>query len=296
MLAHFWNLLSYQTIHSDGSRWPWPESHFLRKLNKWLFRLREGAVREIEIFDGEFRYRFRCQSYTEFARCMKMFIKEPGTCEWIKAQVQPGDVFYDVGANIGVYTVFAAQRVGPTGKVFAFEPHSATFARLLETISRNNLSRFVVPCNFALHERQGFFPFRYYSQEAGSSQSQLMPRLSSPSAGNAGNPCEFKFSASLDDLMAGEGFFPPDHVKIDVDGNELMILRGMRGLLSGSRPPKSIQVEINMRQRTDILSLMQSCGYQATGEHHTRKGAELLENGADPEDHAYNVIFQPQAR
>ena len=93
MFAQLWTLMRNQTIHCDGRSWPWPESHSLRKLNKWLFQLRERTEREVEILDGESRYRFRCQNYIEFARCMKMFIKEPGTCEWIKTQVEPGDVF-----------------------------------------------------------------------------------------------------------------------------------------------------------------------------------------------------------
>lgn len=253
-------------------------------------------IREVEIVDGDAHFRFRCENFSEFARCMKMFIKEPGTCDWINTQVETGDVFYDIGANIGVYTVLAAQRVGASGKVFAFEPHSATFARLLETISINSLSEIVTPCNFALHERQGFFPFCYSSPEAGSSQSQLIPQHSHLRNRNPSDVVELKFSASLDSLIVAGGFAPADHVKIDVDGNELMILQGMRALLSCSRPPKSIQVEINQDQRADILTFMQSHGYIRAQEHHTRKGAELIREGGDPEDHAYNMVFRPKAR
>jgi len=295
MFAQLWTLVRNQTIRCDGRSWPWPESHSLRKLNKWMFRLPERTVREVEVLDGESRFRFRCQNYTEFARCMKMFIKEPGTCEWIKTQVEPGDVFYDIGANIGVYTVLAAQRVGAAGKVYAFEPHSATFARLLETISTNNLSMLVTPCNFALHERQGFYPFRYDSKEAGSSQSQLIAQVSNPRDGNGFQASELKFSASLDSLMDVEAFLPPDHVKIDVDGNELLILQGMHTILTKGRRLKSIQVEINPNQRSGIMAFMQAHGYAPVKEHHTRKGAERLSAGEDPEDHAYNVVFKAKA-
>jgi FkbM family methyltransferase len=296
MVAQLWALLRNRTLHSDGRTWPWPTQHYLRKLIKWSFRQRERLVRPVEITDGPSPFRFRCENYTEFARCLKMFVKEPGTCEWIASRVEPGDVFYDIGANIGVYTVLAARRVGPSGKVFAFEPHSATFARLLETISINGLSGIVTACSCALHEQQGFFPFSYFSSEAGSSQSQLNARASVPEGSISSAVVELKFSASLDSLIAAGGFAPADHVKIDVDGNELMILKGMAGLLSGHRPPKSIQVEINPGQRKDILDFMASHGYAAAREHHTRKGAELVGDGADPKDHAYNVIFQPHAK
>jgi FkbM family methyltransferase len=295
MFAQLWPLLTHRTLRSDGRTWPWPERHYLRKLIKWSFRQRERLIREVEIADGASRFRFRCQNYTEFARCLKLFVKEPGTCEWIRSRVRPGDVFYDIGANIGVYTVLAAEQVGAAGKVFAFEPHSATFARLLETISINRLSGVVTACSCALHEQQGFFPFSYFSPEAGSSQSQLDARAADRPARNPSAVVELKFSASLDSLVASGGFAPADHVKIDVDGNELMILKGMRGLLSGRRPPRSIQVEINAGQRADIFGFMRSHGYAETQEHRTRKGAELAAEGDDRKEHAYNVIFQPKA-
>ncbi len=296
MFAPLWPLLRNQALRSDGRTWPWPEQHYLRKLIKWSFQQRARLVRQVEIIAGASSFRFRCENYTEFARCLKMFVKEPGTCEWIASRVEPGDVFYDIGANIGVYTVLAAQRVGASGKVFAFEPHSATFARLLETISINGLSEIVTACSCALHEQQGFFPFSYFSPEAGSSQSQLNSQASGPRDRDPSAVVELKFSASLDSLISTGGFAPADHVKIDVDGNELMILKGMRGLLSGHRPPKSIQVEINPGQRADIIGFMQSHGYVPAQAHHTRKGAELAGEGADPKDHAYNVIFQPRAK
>jgi FkbM family methyltransferase len=297
MFDQLWPLLRNQTLHSDGRTWPWPTQHYMRKFIKWSFRQRERLVRQIEITDSPSPFRFRCENYTEFARCLKMFVKEPGTCEWIASRVEPGDVFYDIGANIGVYTVLAARRVGALGKVYAFEPHSATFARLLETISINGLSEIVTACSCALHERQGFFPFSYFSPEAGSSQSQLNVHPSTPQVSSTSSVAvEFKFSAALDSLIATGGFAPADHVKIDVDGNELMILRGMRSLLSGSRPPKSIQVEINPGQRTDILDFMGSLGYVVVREHLTRKGAELVDEGADPKSHAYNMIFQPHEK
>jgi FkbM family methyltransferase len=295
MVAQLWPLLTHRTLRSDGRTWPWPERHYLRRLVKWSFRRRERLIREVEIADGGSRFRFRCRNHTEFARCLKMFVKEPGTCEWIRSRVQPGEVFYDIGANIGVYTVLAAERVGAAGKVFAFEPHSATFARLLETLSINGLSSIVTACSCALHEQQGFFPFSYFSPEAGSSQSQLEARAADRQERSPSAVVELKFSASLDSLIATGAFAPADHVKIDVDGNELMILKGMRGLLSGSRPPRSIQVEINAGQRADIFGFLQSLGYEQTREHHTRKGAELAGTGADPKAHAYNVIFQPKA-
>jgi FkbM family methyltransferase len=61
-------------------------------------------------------------------------------------------VIYDVGANIGIYTIPAAKLVGATGRVYAFEPHSINFATLLLNIKANSLGAVVSGCNFALHD------------------------------------------------------------------------------------------------------------------------------------------------
>jgi FkbM family methyltransferase len=89
-----------------------------------------------------------------------MFIKEPQTCEWIKSEVKAGQVFYDIGANIGIYSILAAKYVGGLGRVYAFEPHNANFSRLLDNIAANGLGEIVVPCNLALYSRDEFFALR----------------------------------------------------------------------------------------------------------------------------------------
>lgn len=158
-------------IRSDGK--PWPSNYFAKRWHRLWNHLLQLLVREVEIIDEEWRYRFQCKSLLELKRCMKFFILEPGTIEWIRNEVCPGDVFYNIGANIGILTIFAAYHTGESGKVFAFEPHSANFARLLQNIDGNKLQHIIIPCNFALHDEQGYFPFNYCSSKAGSSDSQL---------------------------------------------------------------------------------------------------------------------------
>jgi len=68
--------------------------------------------------------------------------------------LQRGDVYVDVGANIGYYTLVAAQRVGVTGKVIAYEPDPDNFALLKANVERNNLSN-VTLFPFALHDTGG---------------------------------------------------------------------------------------------------------------------------------------------
>jgi len=74
-----------------------------------------------------------------------------GHFEWrerlfLNAFLRPGDIFVDIGANIGLFTLIAAQRVGPTGRVYSFEPNPNTFQRLSDNIRLNNFT------NISLHQ------------------------------------------------------------------------------------------------------------------------------------------------
>jgi FkbM family methyltransferase len=264
----------------------------------WLWhdlclRLRQRLTEYFEITDGDARYRLRCGTSRELGRCYKFFLKEPGTCDWISKEVKPGDVFYDIGANIGVFTILAAKSTGEKGKVFAFEPHSANFTRLLDNIVLNGLQGIVVPCNFALNDEHGFFPFDYFSSETGTSNSQLSSVRSFSGGEYKPELSELKYAASVDGLIASGNSPSPHHIKIDVDGNELAILRGMTKLLRSPGRPRSVQVEISKRQEADILSFMETHNFVLSAKHYTRGAQRRIAKGAKPQDLYYNAIFRP---
>jgi len=258
-------------------------------------RLRQGLTKYFEIVDGDVRYRLRCGTARELGRCYKFFLKEPGTWDWIHKEVKPGDVFYDIGANIGIFTIVAAKGTGEKGKVFAFEPHSANFTRLLDNIILNGLQGIVVPCNFALNDANGFFPFNYFSSDTGSSNSQLSSVRSFSGGEYKPELSELKCAASVDGLIALGNSLSPHHIKIDVDGNELAILRGMTKLLKSPGRPRSVQVEISKRQEADILSFMKTHNFLLSAKHYTRAAQRRIANGANPDDLYYNAIFRPAA-
>ena len=265
-----------------------------KKWNKLWLGFRQRLTKDIEILDGNLCYRFRCETLREFSRCRKIFIKEPGTYEWIKNEIHPGEIFFDIGANIGVYTILAAHHIGIGGKVYAFEPHSANFTRLLDNISVNNLQDIVIPCNFALHDEDGFFHFNYLSSQAGTSQSQLSSDAGASQTEFQPEISELKYAATIDTLIAADKIPAPHHIKIDVDGNELLILRGMKNLLGSPGRPKSIQVEIDKHRSASIQQLMNTQGYALINKHYTRAGQKRKERGGDPEEQSYNAIFKPE--
>jgi hypothetical protein len=71
--------------------------------------------------------------------------REPWTVAWLDSHVQPGDVVFDIGANVGPFSLIAAVRVGANGRVFAFEPGYASFARLCDNIVLNEFDDRIVP-------------------------------------------------------------------------------------------------------------------------------------------------------
>lgn len=278
-------------ISSDGRSWP--PNRYARKWHSLWHRIRQSSIRDVEIVDGANCYKFRCESLWEYTRCMSLFVKEAATCEWIKTSLARGEVFYDVGANIGIYTVLAAHRTGREGKVYAFEPHSANFTRLLENISVNDLQDIVVPCNFALHSAEGLFDFNYFSMEAASANSQLSSLRRGSESEYQAVISELKYGVPIDRLIETAKFAAPHHIKIDVDGNEMLIIKGMSELLASKQRPKSIQVEINKRYKDDLIPFLEKHGYELSSKGYTYSGLKLIASGGDPEDYAYNAVFRP---
>jgi len=270
----------------------WPPRRYLRRLHRKILELRNWLTRELEITDKAGVYRFRCGTVREFNRCLKLYSKEPGTIEWIESEMKPGQVFYDIGANIGVYTIFAARRVSPGGKVYAFEPHGPNFSRLSDNIAINRLQDVVVPCSFALHNTDGYLKFRYRSLNSGTSNSQLFEGSNGELKLADDQIIELKNAVRVDALIASRRVAPPQHVKIDIDGDEYLILQGMTSLLKSSDAPLSIQVELNEPHSDAIISFLQDHHYHLVKKHLTRSAARRMGRSSDPLHTGCNAIFK----
>lgn len=269
----------------------WPPKFKVRKFHRRILRFRQWLTRHLHISDGQYEYRFRCETVREFNRCLKIFTKEPGTVDWIDKYVKPGDVFYDIGANIGVYSILAASRTGQDGRVYAFEPHGPNFARLIDNITANNFQQRVFPNSFALNDTEGFFSFHYKSAEIGMSDSQLSGGGDLTEDENGFQLSELKYATTVDRLIHSGKIMAPHHVKIDVDGNEFLILKGMEHLLSGPHRPRTVQVEMNDPHKAEILEFMKDHQYHMSHKHFTRSENKRLEEGGNPETLSYNAIF-----
>jgi FkbM family methyltransferase len=220
--------------------------------------------------------KFVVDNEIERYRAETLLTKEPGTIRWLD-HMGHGDVFYDVGANIGCYTLYAAKR-GAT--VYAFEPHVGNAWRLLQNIAANGLSGAVRVFTNPLHDTRGIVDFFYASTKSGSSGSQLGHTQSEDGSEFKATAVESKYALTLDDFgIPKDGF-----IKIDVDGNEAAILRPVAATL---RRAKSIQVEIHPGVEVESLLL----GFQLVEKHYTSNGQKQLDAGVPPEQITYNGVF-----
>lgn len=174
-------------------------------------------------------------------RVDSLFTKEPCTIEWI-AQFQEGDVLVDVGANVGMYTVWAAKTRGV--RVFAFEPESQNYGLLNRNLMLNGLGESVRAYCLALSDVAGFSELHLASLDAGGSCHQLGEKVDFNH-----RPAQPKFSqgclsARLDDLVRDGVVPPPQHIKIDVDGFEPKVVAGAAQVLRAPHT-RSLLIEVN---------------------------------------------------
>lgn len=142
------------------------------------------------------------------------------TTMFIKNSLQLGDSFMDIGANNGYYTIWASQIVGENGKVFSIEPNPHAYERLIRNINLNNLKN-VYPYKLALSDRNGSAELLLNSNDEDGSASLKSIMEQKPIA-----KVDVK---KFDDLFLNEEI---NLIKMDVEGSEIEIIKGMENYLS----------------------------------------------------------------
>ncbi len=154
--------------------------------------------------------------------------------------VRPGDVVFDVGANLGYYTVLFSYLAGPRGEVHAFEPVPATFERLRESLAREQRFPNVRVRRTAVGDREGSAVLFQPGSDHG--QASLARHAEgSWSAGPAVTEHESPL-ITLDGYARENGVRRIDFLKCDVEGAELAVLRGAAGLLERHHPVLHLEV------------------------------------------------------
>ena len=194
--------------------------------------------------------RWRVQSFEQ---------KEPSTVAWLDAMF-PGSILLDVGANVGMYSLYAA--VSKQMKVYAFEPESQNFALLNTNIALNQAQNRVIAYPLAISDETKADKLylsdftiggscHSFGEEVGF---DLKPRESQFAQG-----C---FSITIDQLVATNTIPVPNYIKIDVDGFEHKVLHGAEATLQNPEV-KSIIVELNtnLPQHQALIEQLNEWGF-----------------------------------
>jgi len=165
--------------------------------------------------------------------------KEPDTLEWIET-IPEGSVLWDVGANVGLYSIYAAKQ--RKCRVYAFEPSVFNLEVLARNIFANNLQDFVTIVPVALTDELGVNLFQMTSTNWGGALSTFGKEVDQN--GQEITPIfEYRtVGVSMSDAVSRLGIPCPNFIKIDVDGIEHFVLKGGHDVL---KEVDSVLVEIN---------------------------------------------------
>jgi FkbM family methyltransferase len=211
---------------------------------------------------------------------------EPPTARIISALLRPGDRFADIGANSGFFTLLAASRVGTTGKVISFEPVPSMRARLLDNVHLNGFGN-VEAHDIALSDRCDTLTF-YVGPEGHKGVSSLRV------IENPGARLQVK-TVPLDDMADEVGHLRL--AKIDVEGAEQKVLKGMQRITEKHRPFLLLEI-------TDAFLRAMGDDAVSLAEGLVAKGYlmyAITESGLCPmtpqqaaEQRQYNALFAPE--
>lgn len=253
------------------------ELFFEQALNFSLNRVSEITHRGIKFFfvTPNSLCRWRIKNFSS---------NEPETLEWIDA-VPHGSVLWDIGANIGLYSVYAAQK-GDV-KVYAFEPSVFNLELLARNIFLNKLSDKVCIVPLALNSQLSINQMRMTSTEWGGALSTFGEKFSWD-----GKTIKEMFSyqiigLSMEDMVLKLKIPVPDYIKIDVDGLEHFILKGGSSVLNTI---KGILIEVNddfIDQAEQCKTLLTNAGLKLKEKRHS----DEIDNSESEFQNVYNQIW-----
>lgn len=199
-----------------------------------------------------------------------------------------GKTVYDVGGDQGIYTLFFAKHVGATGRVIAFEPNPESYQRIITNLSLNNFTNVQVLL-MGLGEREEVlrFTFPVLEPARGSAEPAISEQISEEKGVHT---FECRVNA-LDAEVKASQLPPPDFVKIDVEGLEMGVLRGMKEILIKHHPALFIEIHgahveekiANVRQ---VVGFLEELGFTML---HVETGQKITSANADisKEGHLY---------
>lgn len=184
------------------------------------------------------------------------------TQEFLQQHLQAGDIFVDVGANCGFYSLLAAQHVKPNGKVYAFEANPSVCKVFSQSIGLNRFEHIVTLENYAVANVSGkTLEFYLPSDKVNSAIGTLISNGQMASSGNIDTTQSINvLTVTLDEYLKNKQIDGKLFIKIDAEGAEEWVLQGMHNLLL-QRIPYCIILESDSPDSVSCKQI-EAYGYQ----------------------------------
>ena len=234
--------------------------YFIDELSKAIFS-KKKTIKHKNI-----EFNFYVPNRLNFFRVDTFSSKEPETLEWIDT-FKKNSVFWDIGANIGLYTCYAVKRTDC--QVYAFEPSVFNLELLAKNVYLNSLSDKVTIISLPLFDNLAVKPFYMTTKEWGGALSNF-----GESVDHDGSPMTsvFKYKTvgiSIDQAISHLNFAKPNYIKMDVDGIEHLILKGAADTLKSA---ESLLIEVNdnfEQQAKDTKEYLTKAGFNLKQKRHS---------------------------
>lgn len=214
-------------------------SYILPGLFKLKCAFTSNEIVTFKLADGsDFDYPLR--SFIGYALFSNDF--EKNEIAFLRRTLKPGDIFLDIGANGGIYTVIASRQVGPDGHVYAFEPGDRELNLLRHNIELNHLTNVtVIEC--AVSDQSGAALFAVVRDGALNSLADLNRPEQEIESWHTVK------TISVDDFISKYSVPKVDFIKIDVEGAEKLVLEGAKNLM---RSKNKIAILFESSDRNEI--------------------------------------------
>jgi len=210
--------------------------------------------------------------------------KEPETLAWIDNFTDKA-IFWDVGANVGIYSCYAAKK--KNCKVYAFEPSVFNLEVLSKNIDINGLNELITIFSLPLTNKIKETNFNMSSIDSGGAISTFGEAYKSDGT-NLDKVFSYKIlGLSIDDAIKKLGLVKPNYIKIDVDGIEHLILNGGQEVL---KTVDEILIEVDEKfetQATQVKKILKSNGLQFES-----KNQSKMMQQASKDNKTYNQIWK----
>ncbi|MBF0363047.1 MAG: FkbM family methyltransferase [Oligoflexia bacterium] len=223
-------------------------------------------------------------------RAETLFTKEPETTEWIKTFFQNSENFLDIGANIGIYSLYAAFLYSDM-TVIGVEPFQPNFSRFVENINLNRINN-IFPLQLAFSREDSIKEFFSSDLRIGASGGQFDSNVDESGVKFEVKNIQRTISIKGDSFFKAFPLITPNHIKIDVDGNEESIIEGMTELLE-SKKIKSILIELNpIKSNSDtVKNILNDLGFSEKNKYNLMNNHSRNRRRSKGDTVPENIIF-----